>query len=167
MLQKDHILILALGQKLIKFKDEVTDVISKNEWNHVEVLLDPVVYGVPRAVPASTMRIGLYVFKQSSSMEDIRFTDPFLSEEEHSLVDVGHSQTQFVLQQQNLASLEPHVGEGRVLFSLLPPLTLNHNVNWDSSSSMAKKHISNTTSVQGKYTCDISFLCSFLCPLHK
>ena len=129
-LEYDHISILALGQKLIKFKDKVDQLLSSNEWNHVEFSSDPVEW---RGLvgPEGTMQIGLHVFKQSTDMDDIRFTNPLMQ------------------QQQNLASLEPHAEQGTMSLSLLPARALNNNVNWDSNS-MVSKQISSTTSVQGK-----------------
>ena len=151
LLEKDHILIR--GLKLTNFKDKVDDVLSTNEWSHVELYSNHILW---RAWAEGTMQIGLHVFKQGSSMEDIRFTDPYLHKEEHRLVDTGHSQTHFIQQQQqNLASLEPHARQVKEPLSLLSPPTLNDNVNWDSNS-MASKQINSATNVQGT-----SFSCAF------
>ena len=146
----DHISILALAELLTKFKVEVDDVLLENGWNHVVFSSYPKVQN--RLMYDVTVQIGLHVFKQNSSMEDIRFTNP---KKEYRLVDKKHSQTQFMEQQQNLASLEPHMGEGRVSLSLVPPLALNDTVNW-GSNAMASNQISSTTTVQG-----ISFSCAF------
>ncbi|MED6120236.1 hypothetical protein PIB30_019026 [Stylosanthes scabra] len=100
-LQEDHILILNLGSKQTEFKDEINNVISKDEWNHVELFSDHELHGVDGTICDGIMQIGLHVFKQFSSMEDIRFTEPFLLEEVHSLEGIGYSATQMVQGHQN------------------------------------------------------------------
>ncbi|KAL1319067.1 hypothetical protein AAHE18_15G251100 [Arachis hypogaea] len=147
-LQKDHILILTLGPKQTEFKDEVNNVISKDEWNHVELSSDHAVHGVGGGtIYESMMQIGLHVFKQFSNMEDIRFTDPFLLEEVHSLEGIGYSPTQFVQRHQNLTSLETNVEQEIVSHSLLPSPSFSDNLNWESNT-IVTEHKTNTTSVQ-------------------
>ncbi|QHO42551.1 TMV resistance protein N [Arachis hypogaea] len=147
-LQKDHILILTLGPKQTEFKDEVNNVISKDEWNHVELSSDHAVHGVGGGtIYESMMQIGLHVFKQFSNMEDIRFTDPFLLEEVHSLEGIGYSPTQFVQRHQNLTSLERSVEQEIVSHSLLPSPSFSDNLNWESNT-IVTEHKTNTISVQ-------------------
>ena len=67
----------------------------------MELSNDPDVLMSIRVEHLGTMQIELHVFGQFSSMEDIQFTDPLLSKEDHRLVKLGHSLTYFIQQQQN------------------------------------------------------------------
>ncbi|KAK7258616.1 hypothetical protein RIF29_24197 [Crotalaria pallida] len=76
-LNSHHIFIFDIKQ--IKFKVNVNQlVLLENEWNHAEFSFHAYdyIYGKPEQL--ANTQIGLHVFKQeSSSMKDIRFTNPY------------------------------------------------------------------------------------------
>ncbi|KAG4977447.1 hypothetical protein JHK86_036921 [Glycine max] len=69
----DHILIF--GERQIKFEDNVDEVVSENDWNHVVVSVDVDFKWNP--TEPLVVRTGLHVIKPKSSVEDIRFIDPY------------------------------------------------------------------------------------------
>lgn len=101
----DHMLIF--GEKQIKFKDNLVEVLLENEWNHVVVSIDIDLTLNPTVL--SVIQTGLHIFKQSS-MEDIRFSDPY----DQPFLKVKHgggvSQRQFIQKQNKLSSLETSLG---------------------------------------------------------
>ncbi|RDX98506.1 Disease resistance-like protein CSA1, partial [Mucuna pruriens] len=133
----DH--ILTFGEEQIKFEDNVDEVLSEKEWNHVVVSIDIDCKWNP--TEEFVVRTGLHVIKPKSSMNDIRFTDPYKQQsfkEKHILVDMGVSQRPFVQMQKELASFD----------SLLQPQSLKDNVNWDSNL-MVSSQMSSTAGVEG------------------
>lgn len=50
----------------------VDKAVLKNEWNHVKVMMKELI-----SVPDVSIDIGIHVVKEKSSMENIRFTDPY------------------------------------------------------------------------------------------
>lgn len=69
----DHILIF--GERQMKFEDNVDEVVSENDWNHVVVSVDVDFKWNP--TEPLVVRTGLHVIKPKSSVEDIRFIDPY------------------------------------------------------------------------------------------
>ncbi|GAU51639.1 hypothetical protein TSUD_414630 [Trifolium subterraneum] len=69
----DHIFIV--GERHIKFEDNVDEVLSENEWNHAVVSIDIEFKSNPIGQFAAW--IGLHVIKQKCSMGRIQFTNPF------------------------------------------------------------------------------------------
>ncbi|KHN11116.1 TMV resistance protein N [Glycine soja] len=90
----------------LQMKDNLDEEISKSEWNHAEIVCN-----------LSWDECGIHVLKEQSSMEDIRFTDPFrkrkncCSEEvavggkKQRLVGSEVVETKFVEQQQHMGFL--------------------------------------------------------------
>jgi hypothetical protein len=69
----DHIFIV--GERHIKFEDNVDEVLSENEWNHAVVSIDIDFKSNP--IEQFAAGIGLHVIKQKCSMDKIQFTNPF------------------------------------------------------------------------------------------
>ncbi|RDX93326.1 TMV resistance protein N, partial [Mucuna pruriens] len=133
----DH--ILTFGDRQIKFEDNVDVVLSKNEWNHVVVSIDIDFKWNPTEPFA--VRTGLHVIKKNSSMDDIRFTDPYNQpcfKEKHILTHMGISQRPFVQMQKEF---------GGEWSSLLQPLALKDNMIWDSNL-MESSQMSSTAGVK-------------------
>lgn len=140
----DHVLII--GTKYMKFEDNMDEVLPKNEWNHVVVSIGIDFEPTPKEMIVK--QSGLHLIKPKSSMDDIRFTNPYSQPSlnaKHRLVDIVDCHRQFKKQKISLVSLKPHVAQGRESLSLLPPQACKNNMNWDSKSS----GISSTASVQG------------------
>ncbi|XP_061356434.1 uncharacterized protein LOC133300863, partial [Gastrolobium bilobum] len=144
-LNNGHILIFSL--KLTDLGDNVDEVLLENEWNHVVFAFDFVSLHRVLVRNPFCIQTGLHVLKQTCSMEDMQFEDPYISmlEKEKHKLDTVVSQIPFVQHQQNSASLalsELHVGRG------LPPPALNDNVNQDSNLMVSMRK-SSTTVVRG------------------
>nr|KYP76799.1 TMV resistance protein N [Cajanus cajan] len=144
----DHVFII--GTKYTSFGDNLDEVLSKNEWNHVVVSIGIGFEPTPEKMMI-VKRTGFHIIKPESSTGDIEFTDPYNNhpipslEEKHKLLDIGDCHKQFIQQQTTLVSLEPHVGQGRESFSLLHPQACQNNVISDSNST----RISSIAGIQG------------------
>lgn len=92
---KDHIIIA--DTKWTKSANKVDEMLMENEWNHVECRFRP------RYRRKSVVKkIGIYVQRhKSTSMRDIRFTDPLLQKD---VVNMGDFQRN-MQREKNLASL--------------------------------------------------------------
>ncbi|AET02383.1 putative TIR domain, winged helix-turn-helix DNA-binding domain-containing protein [Medicago truncatula] len=68
----DHIFIV--GERHIKFEDNMDEVLSENEWNHAVISIDIDFKWSSSGLFAAW--IGLHVIKQKCSMDRIQFTNP-------------------------------------------------------------------------------------------
>lgn len=68
--------------QLQELESKLEEALLENEWNHVEVTFEKVkVTDSGICIPGfSSIEMGMHVFKQESSMEDIRFTNPYKKE---------------------------------------------------------------------------------------
>jgi len=68
VVQPDHTYIFDLQQ--MKFEDNLDEALLEDEWNHVEIMYRG------ENTDLVLVESGIHVFKQKSSIEDIRFTSP-------------------------------------------------------------------------------------------
>nr|KYP42913.1 TMV resistance protein N [Cajanus cajan] len=87
MIHMDHTYIFDL--KRIECEDSLYEVPLENEWNHAEVTI------VGLEETSIVKECGIHVFKQESSMEDIRFSDPYGKrklEDDHNSLEIQNLQ---------------------------------------------------------------------------
>ena len=72
----------------IKFRNSPYEVPVENDWNHLKVTgpcgLDTYIHPV---------KIGIHIFKQENSMEDVQFTDPYSKRKSDDDLESLESQT--------------------------------------------------------------------------
>lgn len=91
LVESEHIIVYDVQQ--IKFDDELKEAFLEKEWNHVEVSYREPSWCNPEAdikFPVMVVKeCGVYVFKKRTSMEDIRFTNPYMDREGNQIC--GHA----------------------------------------------------------------------------
>ncbi|XP_027357713.1 TMV resistance protein N-like isoform X2 [Abrus precatorius] len=75
-METDHTYLFDLQK--INFADNLDKELVENEWNHVEITYSVISNEKEKHVEIPVfIESGIYIFKQRSRMEDIRFTDPY------------------------------------------------------------------------------------------
>lgn len=96
---------MQLHQRLWENKSKLGVPLLRNEWNCMEVRLDVIGICEPGF---SSIEMGIHIFKQKSSMENIRFTDPCkkrkLDDDDHNSSD--QSQNHLLVKKHRFGDLE-------------------------------------------------------------